>query len=64
MQDTKNLLRKVKEYKRKLKTLDINKVYNREEIEWYENQLNWTTERIRDRRRNGLKNKKQFRKAN
>ncbi len=67
MQDTKNLKRKVKEYKKEIKRLEIleRKTDNGfNNLDWYRDELKWVEERIKERDKNRLKNKKQFKKAN
>ena len=67
MQDTKNLKRKLKEYK---KILDNPSSQGRGmmkflfDVEWLRDQIRDIEERIESRRRNKKNNEKQFKKAN
>ncbi len=67
MQDTENLKRKQKELRATIKTLEILQDGSEEGIyrlSWHKEELRWVTERINTRKKNRLKNEKQFKKAN
>jgi len=62
MQDTKNLKRKIKEYKKMIAESLLRG--NKNNAEYWSLQLRWVKEKIAQREKNKRKNEKQYRKAN
>jgi hypothetical protein len=62
MQDTKNLKRKLIEYRKILLIQVLQKDKHR--IEYWESEIKWIEDRINSRKTNRKKNLKQFKKAN